>query len=265
MEDIPHDFTQLFNDSLFKFDTNLIPEAVKLYEALGVKHEPLTLIAPQFECPLPRMSPAVWPPALHEPPPPALDQFDLDEHFASEKIRLAQLTNKCTGVEDLEYFIQESGEILGVVGQLPSSQRSATHLLDFIFRNIVNFKKMNPEHVSVAVAVSMSEDRRALGTAFMDTEDDEEPNKSAISQRMSASVGAGYKDGTVTKEQTHPIGLISKGVADERSPRNTPQVDQQVRKRADKDSMSAKFEGKNSDAGSEEKGYGDDASAMSKT
>ncbi len=28
--------------------------------------------------------PATFPPAMREPPPPALDQFDLDEHFAKE-------------------------------------------------------------------------------------------------------------------------------------------------------------------------------------
>jgi len=29
-EELPRDFTQLFNSQLFKFDTNLIPEAVQL-------------------------------------------------------------------------------------------------------------------------------------------------------------------------------------------------------------------------------------------
>ena len=38
----------------------------------------------------------------------------LDEHFAKPSIRLAQLTNKCNnGEDDLDYYIQESGEILG--------------------------------------------------------------------------------------------------------------------------------------------------------
>jgi intraflagellar transport protein 52 len=46
-EELPKDFTQLFDDSLFKFDTSLIPEALNLYQELGVKHEPLTLIPPQ--------------------------------------------------------------------------------------------------------------------------------------------------------------------------------------------------------------------------
>ena len=50
---------------------------------------------------------------MREPPAPALDQFDLDEHFATPQLRLAQLANKCSD-EDLEYFVRESGEILGV-------------------------------------------------------------------------------------------------------------------------------------------------------
>lgn len=57
-DDLPKDFTKLFDDKLFKFDTSLIPECVKLYKQMGVKHEPLSLIPPQFECPLPPLAPA---------------------------------------------------------------------------------------------------------------------------------------------------------------------------------------------------------------
>jgi hypothetical protein len=144
MDELPKDFTRLFDNSMFAFDAVLIPEAVKLYTTLGVPHEPLTLIPPQFECPLPKLSPAVFPPAMREPPPPALDQFDLDEHFAKESLRLAQLTNKCTnGDEDLEYFIAESGDILGVTAELPFGERSAKHILFHIFKQIVDFKKQD--------------------------------------------------------------------------------------------------------------------------
>jgi intraflagellar transport protein 52 len=142
MEELPRDFTRLFDSKLFTFDTALIPEAVKLYSTLGVTHDTLTLIPPQFECPLPKLTPAVFPPAMREPPPPALDQFDLDEHFAKESLRLAQLTNKCSnGDDDLEYFILESGEILGVTGELPFGERSAKHVLFHIFKQIVDWKK----------------------------------------------------------------------------------------------------------------------------
>lgn len=37
----------------------------------------------------------VFPPAFRELPPPALELFDLDETFSSEKARLAEITNKC--------------------------------------------------------------------------------------------------------------------------------------------------------------------------
>lgn len=93
-EGLPKNFTKLFNDSLFGFDTKMIPETVEAFSLLGVKHEPLTLIPPAFERPLPQLSAAVFPPIMREPPPPALDRFDLDEHFASDRIRLAQITNK---------------------------------------------------------------------------------------------------------------------------------------------------------------------------
>ena len=84
MDELPRDFTKMFDLEMFRFDVALIPQAKAMYETLGVPHEPLTLIPPQFECPLPKLAPATFPPAMREPPPPALDQFDLDEHFAKE-------------------------------------------------------------------------------------------------------------------------------------------------------------------------------------
>jgi len=142
-EALPRDFTQLFDDSLFKFDTDLIPEAVKLYQQLGVKHEPLTLIPPQFETPMPALQPAVFPPCLREPPAPCLDLFDLDEQFASARVRLAQLTNKC-GDEDLDFYIRQAGEILGVTQKL-GDRRNAKNILEYIFKELVGFKKMNQD------------------------------------------------------------------------------------------------------------------------
>merc|ERR1712031_53161 len=134
-EQLPRDFTQLFDDTLFKFSMELVPEAVNLYGQLEVKHEPLTLIPPQFETPMPQLQPAVYPPCLREPPPPALDLFDLDEQFASERVRLAQLTNKCTD-EDLDFYIRQAGEILGVTPKL-GEKRSSRHILEYIFKELV--------------------------------------------------------------------------------------------------------------------------------
>ena len=60
-EELPRNFAKLFNDALFRFDTDAIPEVVALYEQLNVKHEPLSLIPPTFECPLPPLLPATFP------------------------------------------------------------------------------------------------------------------------------------------------------------------------------------------------------------
>ena len=62
---------------------------------------------------MPALQAAAFPPSLKELQPPSLDLFDLDEQFAGEKIKLAQLTNKCTD-DDVEYYIKECGDILGV-------------------------------------------------------------------------------------------------------------------------------------------------------
>ncbi|CAM9990070.1 unnamed protein product [Ectocarpus sp. 4 AP-2014] len=146
-ESLPKNFTKLFNDSLFGFDTKMIPETVEAFSLLGVKHEPLTLIPPAFECPLPQLSAAVFPPIMREPPPPALDRFDLDEHFASDRIRLAQITNKCTP-SDLEYYVRECGEIIGVTGELPEDSPASNGpmgVLDHVFKRLLRFKMLNQE------------------------------------------------------------------------------------------------------------------------
>ena len=69
-EDLPRDSTTMFDLSMFKFDTELIPESVKSYELTNVKHEPLTLIQPEFHTPLPPFYPATVPPIHREPPHP---------------------------------------------------------------------------------------------------------------------------------------------------------------------------------------------------
>lgn len=143
-DDIPRDITALFDNSLFKLDTSLVPKSIKAYEQLGVKHESLSLITPQFETPLPPLQPAVFPPSFRELPPPSLDLFDLDEQFSSEKVRLAQQTNKCTD-DDLEYYVRECGDILGVTTNLPQDSRDAKHILEYVFTQVVEFKKLNQE------------------------------------------------------------------------------------------------------------------------
>lgn len=117
----------------------------RAHEQLNVKHEPLQLIQPQFETPLPALQPAVFPPTFRELPAPPLELFDLDETFSSEKARLAQITNKCTD-EDLEFYVRKCGDILGVTSKLPKDQQDAKHILEHIFFQVVEFKKLNQEH-----------------------------------------------------------------------------------------------------------------------
>jgi intraflagellar transport protein 52 len=175
-EPLPRDLADLFDDTQFKFDTNVVPEAVMLYKQLGVKHEPLSLIPPQFEAPLPPLIPAVFPPAMREPPPPALDQFDLDEEFATERLRLAQLTNKCQD-EDLEYYVRESGEILGVhkeMGLEPEELRGehgAKRVLEYILKQLVRFKNLNqdaPAGAEKTGASAMDAENRASSANYAD-------------------------------------------------------------------------------------------------
>merc|ERR1712060_36517 len=153
---LPRDFTKLFDERLFGFGTELVPEAAQLYGQLGVKKGPLTLIAPQFEAPLPPLQPAVFPPQPREPPPPPLDLFDLDEQFAGEAQRLAALANKCSEGkdEDLEFFIREGAIVLGLPEAMgdtilvpgedsdaaPPAPPDAPALLAAVFQRLVEYK-----------------------------------------------------------------------------------------------------------------------------
>ncbi|XP_050403597.1 intraflagellar transport protein 52 homolog isoform X1 [Patella vulgata] len=141
-DDIPRDITTLFDHSLFKLDTSIVPKAIDAYEQLRCKHEGLTLITPQFETPLPPLQPATFPPNFRELPPPPLELFDLDDQFSSEKARIAQITNKCTD-DDLEYYTRECGDILGVMQNLPPDNRDAKHVLEYVLSQVVEFKKLN--------------------------------------------------------------------------------------------------------------------------
>lgn len=136
--DLPKDFTKLFSQNLFEFDTDLVPEAIQLYKDLEVKHEHLTLIPPTFETPMPGLQAAVFPPSLKELDPPALDLFDLDEQFANEKIRLSQLTNKCND-DDVDYYVKSCGDVMGVSGNVQDSS-NPKEILYYVFKEICKFK-----------------------------------------------------------------------------------------------------------------------------
>ncbi|XP_063226406.1 intraflagellar transport protein 52 homolog [Bacillus rossius redtenbacheri] len=146
-EEIPADYTRLLDQRLYSINTSVVPAAIDAYKELGVKHEPLRLITPQFETPLPALQPAVFPPTFRELPPPPLELFDLDEAFSSERARLAQLANKCLSAggespSDLEYFIRECGRVLGAAG--PAADADARHVLHAVALRVADFKKPGP-------------------------------------------------------------------------------------------------------------------------
>ncbi len=84
---------------------------------------------------MPSLQPAVFPPSLKELPGPNLELFDLDEQFASEKKKLAQLTNKCTDNE-LDYYITDACNILGL-GNDVADRANPKAVLYHIFNKLV--------------------------------------------------------------------------------------------------------------------------------
>lgn len=81
--DISNCFFNWFDYSLFKANFRLLPEALKLYDKLKVKQEPLKLIPPIFETPMLGLTPSTFPPILVDIEPPKLELFDLDDEFAN--------------------------------------------------------------------------------------------------------------------------------------------------------------------------------------
>jgi len=138
----PANFNDLYDMNMFKIDNDLVPESLELYDKLHVKHEILGIIPPQFETPLPPLQLAVFDPIIKDFPVPNLELFDLDEQFASEKIKLAQTTNKCTD-EDLEYYILQCADILGISGKI-DNKNDPKAVLAYVMKSLINFKKLNP-------------------------------------------------------------------------------------------------------------------------
>jgi intraflagellar transport protein 52 len=79
---------------------------------------------------------------------PCLELFDIDEYFKSTDTRLAQLTNKCNILlhstlgsdSDVEYYIRECGEILGLKQNV--SPWNAKTILEHVIDQIIQWKKL---------------------------------------------------------------------------------------------------------------------------
>ncbi|KAI6212511.1 Intraflagellar transport protein 52-like protein [Aphelenchoides besseyi] len=133
-QNLPVDFTKLFDNSIKSLDLSIC------YEKLDLKHETLTLVVPAFEVPQPGLQPAVFPPCFRELPPPQLELFDLDDAFSSTETQLAQLANKSTE-RDVDRFIRDAADLLDVTKSLPADRRGAKDILEHVLMQLVEFKK----------------------------------------------------------------------------------------------------------------------------
>jgi len=91
---------------------------------------------------------AVFPPLFRTLNPPALELYDLDAEFSSERNRLAQLTNRCNE-NDLEYYVIEAGHVLGIIPQLKSmpggnNTERSKRIIHHVLERVCQFKKSNP-------------------------------------------------------------------------------------------------------------------------
>ena len=135
--DISTNFINRFDCNLYRLNFDLLPDALSLYPRLGLKKEPLGLIPPIFETPMLGLTPAVFPPILVELEPPKVQLFDLDDEFANQETKLAQLTNKSSN-KDLEFYITEAGNILGLKDKI--NTQNPKEVLLYVMNSIMRFK-----------------------------------------------------------------------------------------------------------------------------
>jgi intraflagellar transport protein 52 len=132
---VPVDVDTLSKRTLFEYGPKQLPEIVKILDKVeGIKFQPLTLIQPKFNVPLPELKPAVFPATLEDFGGPPLELFDLDDAFMPAKNRLAQLANQC-GDKDVDFFVGEAGKILGIKGS------KSGDILKHVLLTVADFKK----------------------------------------------------------------------------------------------------------------------------
>ena len=51
--------------------------------------------------------------------------------------------------EDLEYFIRECGDILGISSQLAEDKKGAKNIIEHVLHQIVEFKKINEVYIDL--------------------------------------------------------------------------------------------------------------------
>jgi len=70
-------------------------------------------------------------------------------------IQLPLSWDACLGTDDdLEFYIRKCGDILGVTSKLPKEKQDARHILEHIFFQVVEFKKLNQVFLVTELQVS---------------------------------------------------------------------------------------------------------------
>ena len=73
---------------------------------------------------------------------PPTDQYSVDALRYTDDLSFWLLMCK-GGDDDLEYYVRECGDILGVSKNLALDSRDAKHILEYILAQVVEFKKLN--------------------------------------------------------------------------------------------------------------------------
>jgi intraflagellar transport protein 52 len=144
-EKLRSNFKDNFEKGLFSMDLSFVAQTQTLAGTLGISNEPLEIVTPQFDTALPPMSAAVYPPQMRDPPGPVLELFDLDDAFASSKTRLAQLAQRAQP-RNAEKFTCQAAQILGIFSRLPAEKQNGRAVLEYVFSQIVRWKKQSPEY-----------------------------------------------------------------------------------------------------------------------
>ena len=64
------------------------------------------------------------------------------------------LTSLCLGNDDdLEYYVREAGDILGVTGKLEEEQRDGKHILGYIFKQVGRFGRILTSHTMLVLPI----------------------------------------------------------------------------------------------------------------
>ncbi|KAI8038080.1 hypothetical protein M5D96_009121 [Drosophila gunungcola] len=149
--EMPTDFKQMFDMKLCALSNHLLKEVIDAYEQLHVKYEPLRIIKPQFEIPLPSLQLATFPPIFSEPPAPPLELYDLDETFSGARSQLAHMTGQCLQAlqskepqrrslnpRELENYVKECARITAIVDE--RQDMAAREILNIVARQIVSYR-----------------------------------------------------------------------------------------------------------------------------